>query len=98
MHNEIVSIIDYDFGEREHARWYIERWLQGTRYGDNKIDRNVPKDQVKNPCMVAWFDLDDDTIIKDIEFLNRYLVANYILNDCQDAKEAIEKCFADEKD
>lgn len=100
LHNEIASIIDidYDFGEREHARWYIERWLQGTRYGDNKIERNVPKDQVKNPCMVAWFDLDDDTIIKDTEFLNRYLVANYILNDCQDAKKAIEKCFADEKD
>ena len=70
--------IDYGFGEREHARWYIERWLQGTRYGDNKIDKNVPSDRKRNPCMVAWFDLDDDTIVKDTDYIDRYLIAQYI--------------------
>lgn len=68
----------FRFGEREHARWFIERWLQGTRYGKNKIDRGVSADQKKNPCMVAWYDLEDDTIKKDTEFLGRYAVATEI--------------------
>lgn len=84
---------DYDFGEREHARWYIERWLQGTRYGINKIDKGVPNERMKNPCMVAWFDLDDDTIIKDTDFISRYLVANYIDQSQADAKNDIAQLF-----
>jgi hypothetical protein len=83
---------DYQFGEREHARWYIERWLQGTRYGDNKIDCNVPASQKKNPCMVAWFDLDDDTITKDTDFLNRYIIAKALQGN-SDFKNAIEDSF-----
>ena len=70
--------IDYKFGEREHARWYIERWLQGTRYGDNKIDKNVPREQRTNPCMAAWFDLNDDIIKQDTDFLLRYKFAKAI--------------------
>ena len=90
--------IDYDFGEREHARWYIERWLQGTRYGINKIDRGVPKEQIKNPCMVAWYDLDNDTIAKDTEFLSRYRVAKYILEELpKKYAAAIKKCFKSKK-
>ena len=95
LHNAAASIVqvNYDFGEREHARWYIERWLQGTRYGDNRIDQQVPKDQIKNPCMVAWFDLDDDTIEKDTDYIIRYLVANYICGSQKKAKNAIGKLF-----
>ena len=79
LHNEAEKLnIYYEYGEREHARWYIERWLQGTRYGENKIDRNVSNEQMKNPCMVAWYDLDNDTISKDTEFLFRYIVAKWI--------------------
>ncbi len=84
---------DFDFGEREHARWYIERWLQGTRYGINKIDCDVPKESIKNPCMVAWFDLDDDTILKDTDFISRYLVAYHINDDNGNAAQAIDKTF-----
>ncbi len=73
------EVLDYDFAEREHARWYIERWLQGTRYGSNKIEKDVASSQKRNPCMVAWYDLDDDTILKDTDYLRRYIVANAIL-------------------
>jgi len=69
----------YGFGEREHARWYIERWLQGTRYGDNKIDRNVSASRRRNPCMIAWYDLDDNTIEKDTGFLKPYAIAEKLL-------------------
>jgi len=69
----------YKYGEREHARWYIERWLQGTRYGDNKIDRNVPASRKRNPCMTAWHDLDDDTIEKDTGFLKPYAIAREVM-------------------
>ncbi len=85
--------VDYDFGEREHARWYIERWLQGTRYDINKIDKGVPNVQMKNPCMVAWFDLDDDTIVKDTDFISRYLVARHIKDNRADAVKAISQAF-----
>ena len=70
------ALLDYPFGEKEHARWYIERWLQGLRYGPNKIVKGVDDCDKKNPCMVAWFDLDDDTIERDTDFLNRYVVAS----------------------
>lgn len=73
------EVLDYDFAEREHARWYIERWLQGTRYGSNKIEKDVASSQKRNPCMVAWYDLNDDTIHKDTDYLRRYIVANAIL-------------------
>ena len=85
----------YAFGEREHARWFIERWLQGTRYGDNKIERKVPVSQRRNPCMVAWYDLDDDTIVKDTEFLNRYFIAQ-ALEKKQDIVNDIEICFQEQ--
>ena len=87
-----LNVDPYAFGEREHARWYIERWLQGTRYGDNKIDRNVSASQKRNPCMVAWYDLDDDTIVKDTEFLNRYVMAQAV-DQSQDIKDGIFSCF-----
>ncbi len=89
------QLLDYHFAEREHARWYIERWLQGTRYGTNKIEKDVPASQKRNPCMVAWYDLDDDTIIKDTEFLNRYIVAKAILPN-QDLVDKISSCFPTE--
>lgn len=69
----------YGFGEREHARWYIERWLQGTRYGDNRIDRNVSASRKRNPYMIAWYDLDDKTIEKDTGFLKPYAIAERLL-------------------
>lgn len=88
-----LALPDYEFGEREHARWYIERWLQGTRYGDNKIDRNVPSDQKRNPCMSAWYDLDDDTIRKDTDFISRYIIAEEI-KAVPGAADLIAKCFS----
>ena len=88
------DLIDYRFSEREHARWYIERWLQGTRYGSNKIDKGVPAYKKKNPCMVAWYDLDDDTIIKDTDFLKRYIVAEAVSGN-KTIVDGIEKFFKD---
>jgi len=84
----------YAFGEREHARWYVERWLQGTRYGDNKIDKNVPGSKKRNPCMVAWYDLDDDTILKDTGFLNRYAIAKSIMKKHNALMKAINHRFS----
>lgn len=83
----------YKFGEREHARWYIERWLQGTRYGDNKIDRNVAASQKRNPCMIAWYDLDDNTIEKDTGFLKPYATAEKLIKNELITNE-IDKVFS----
>ncbi len=88
------DLLDYGFAEREHARWYIERWLQGTRYGSNKIEKDVSATQKRNPCMVAWYDLDDDTIIKDTDFLKRYIVAEAVSGN-KTIVDGIEKFFKD---
>ena len=89
---EQKTSIDYEFGEREHARWYIERWLQGTRFGDNKIDKNVPLEQRTNPCMSAWYDLKEDIILRDTEFLLRYQVAKVIEGETE-LSEKINQLF-----
>ena len=86
------DLLDYGFAEREHARWYIERWLQGTRYGSNKIEKDVSATQKRNPCMVAWYDLDDDTILKDTDYLRRYVVANAVLQK-KAVLDGIKGCF-----
>lgn len=86
------DLLDYEFAEREHARWYIERWLQGTRYGSNKIENDVSATQKRNPCMVAWYDLDDDTILKDTDYLRRYVVANAVLQK-KVMFDGINRCF-----
>ena len=90
------DLIDYGFAEREHARWYIERWLQGTRYGRNKIEKGVPATQKRNPYMVAWYDLDDDTILKDTDYLRRYVFANAVLQK-KAMFDAINRCFEKNK-
>ncbi len=71
------DIVNYRFAELEHARWFVERWLRGTRYGKDKIVNGVIREEDKrNPCMIAWFDLDEETARQDLDFLNRYVVAS----------------------
>ena len=96
LHKDAVRLtpIDYAFGEREHARWYIERWLQGTRYGDNNIDKNIPPEQRTNPCMLSWYDLEEDIILRDTEFLPRYQVAKAI-EKCDRLLQAVNTVFTD---